>query len=61
MHGLGLYIKLDIFVARMLYVWSLSHNAAVPIAINQNTYFISLNTYTPMFAWGAVSSNKNRT
>ena len=33
MHGLGLGIRLDSFVAHMFYEWSLSHNEAVPIAI----------------------------
>ena len=34
MHGLGLCIKLDSFVAHMFYEWLFSHNTAVPIAIN---------------------------
>ena len=36
MHGLGLCIKVDSFVAHMFYAWSFSHNIAVPIAKKQN-------------------------
>ena len=39
MHGLGLCIKLDSFVAHMFYVWSFSHNTAVPIAIKKILYY----------------------
>ena len=33
------------------------NNVEVPIAIKHNTYYISLDTYTNVFAWGAVNSN----
>ena len=33
MHGLGLFNKVNSYVAHMLYAWSLSHNKAVTIAI----------------------------
>ena len=36
MHGLGLWIKVDSCVTHMFYVWPLSHNTSVPIAINKN-------------------------
>ena len=42
MHGLGLCIKLNCFVAHMFYAWSFSHDTAVPISINQNKYFVFL-------------------
>ena len=56
-----LCINLDNFVANMFYTWSLSHNIEVPIPINNNKYFLSLNTYTTVFYWGAGNKNKNRT
>ena len=43
----------------MFYAWLFSHNSAVPIAKNKNEYFLSLNTNTAVFAWGAGNSNKN--
>ena len=61
MHGLGLCIKLNSFVAHMFYAWSFSHNTVVQIAIKHNRKFLSLNTYTNVFTWGNVNSNKNRT
>ena len=33
LHGLGLCIKVDSYVAHMFYAWSFSHNTAVPISI----------------------------
>ena len=42
----------------MFYTWSLSHNKELPIPINNNNYFISLHTYTTLFAWGDGSLNK---
>ena len=60
MHGLGLCIKVDSYVAHMFYAWSFSHDTAVPIAKNKNNYFLSLNTNTTLFAWVAVNLNKNR-
>ena len=50
MHGLGLCIRLNSFVAHMFYAWLFIHNTSVPIYINQNKYFLSLNTYATMFA-----------
>ena len=58
---MGLCVKLDSFVAHMFYVGSFSNNTAVPNVINQNKYFLSLNTYTIVFYWGACNLNKNRT
>ena len=46
MYGLGLCIKVDSYVAHMLYAWSFCNNTEVPIAINRNKYFISLNKNT---------------
>ena len=60
MHGLGLCIKVNSYVARMFYAWSFSHNTAVTIAKKKNKYFLSLNTNTTVFAWGSCNSNKNR-
>ena len=37
-HGLGLCIKLNSFVAHMFYVWSFGHNRAVPISTKKNGY-----------------------
>ena len=59
MHGLGLCINVDSYVAHMFYAWSLSHNPEVPIAKKKNKYFLSLNTNTTIFGWGAGNSNKN--
>ena len=56
MHGLGLCIKVDSYVAHIFYAWLFSHNTAVPIAKKN---FLSLNKNTTVFAWGAVNSNKN--
>ena len=61
MHGLGLCIKVDSYVAHMLYAWSFSYNTEVPIAINKNKYFLCLNTKNTAFNWGDGNSNKNRT
>ena len=60
MHGLGLCIQVDSYVAHMFYTWSFIHNTAVTISINRNIYFISLNTNTTVFAWGGGNPNKNR-
>ena len=60
MHGMGLYIKVDSYVANMFYAWSLSYNTPVPVYIDKNKHFVSLNTYTTVFSWGAGNSNKNR-
>ena len=59
MHGLGLFIKVDSYVAHMFYAWSFSHNKSVPIAKNKNKYFLSFNTNTTVFDLGAGNSNKN--
>ena len=58
MHGLGLCIKVDNYLAHMFYEWSFSHNTTVQIDINMNKYFLSLNTNTTVFDWGAGNSNK---
>ena len=49
MHGQGLCIKLNSYVAHMLYAWSFSHNKSVPIAIKQNKYYLYLNIYQFFF------------
>ena len=41
MHGLGLCIKVDSYVAHMFYAWSFSHNTAFRISINK-IFFILL-------------------
>ena len=40
------------------YKWSFSHNKNVPIAIQHNKYYLSLDKYTTVFSWGSVTSNK---
>ena len=60
MHGLGLCIKVDSYVAHMFYAWSFSYNISVPIALKNNNFLISLNTYTNLFSWGAGNYNKIR-
>ena len=61
MRGLRLCFKVDSYVAHMFFAWPFSHNTAVPINVDNNEYFISLNTNTIVFSWGAVNSNTNRT
>ena len=58
MHGLGLCIKVDSYVAHMFYACSFSHNTAVPIAKNNNKDFLSLNKNTTLFYWGDGNPNK---
>ena len=60
-HGLGLFIKFNIYLSHMFYACSFSHNTSAPIAINQNKYILSVNTYTIVFACVDGNSNKNRT
>ena len=36
MHGLGLCIKVDSYVAHFFYAWSFSYNTAAPIAKKKN-------------------------
>ena len=50
MHGLVLFIRLYSYVARMFYACSFSNNTAVPIAKNNNKYFLSLNKNTTVFS-----------
>ena len=52
MHGLVIFIKLNSFVSHMFYARSLINNTGLPISIYQNKYYLSLDTYTPVFAWG---------
>ena len=59
MHGLGLYIKVDSYVAHMLYAYSFSHNTTVPINKKNKKYLLSLNTNTTAFASGYGNPNKN--
>ena len=61
MNGIGSCIKLNSFVSHMFYAWSFINNTEVPIAIKQKKYYLSLNTYTTMFAWGADNLNKYQT
>ena len=61
MHIMGLCIKLNAFVEHMLYVWSFSQNKSLSIDINHDKYFLSLNKYTTVFAWGYGNLNKNKT
>ena len=58
MHVLVLCIKVDSYVAHMFYAWSFGNNTEVPIAIKKNKYFISFNTHTTIFYWGAGNYNK---
>ena len=51
MHGLGLFIKVHMYVSYMLYSWSWSHNTAVQIARTKNKNLLFLNTHTTVFAW----------
>ena len=60
MHGMGLCIKVDSYVVHMLHEWSFGHNKEVLISSNKKKYFISLNTYTTVLAWGVGHSNKHR-
>ena len=57
MNVLGLSFKSNSIAAHMFYKWSLSNNTSVQTSINQNTYFLSLNTCTTVFSW--VSDNPN--
>ena len=57
-HGLGLCIKVDFYVAHMFYAWSLSHNEEFPIAVKNNKYPLSMNTHTTLFYWSSGNSNK---
>ena len=61
MHGLGLCIKVDSYVAHMFYACSFIHNTAVPIYIKNNKYFLYFNTNTTVFSWGDGNYNKNWT
>ena len=56
MHGLVLCIKVDNYVAHMLYTWSFSHNTAVTIAINNKNYFLPLSKNTTVFDYGSCNS-----
>ena len=60
-HGLGLCINVDSYVAHLLYVWSFSNIKSVLIDIKKNKYFLSLNRNTTIFAWEAGNFNKNTT
>ena len=42
MHGLGLWIKIDIYVAHIFYAWLFSHNASVLVYTNKNKPFFNL-------------------
>ena len=59
MHGLGICMKADSYVAHFFCAWLFSNNTAFPIAKNNNKCFLSLNTNTIVFDWRAGNSNKN--
>ena len=61
MHVLGLFIKVDSYVAPTFYACSFSHNKAVPIAIKKNKCFLSLNKNTTEISCVYGNSNKNWT
>ena len=61
MHRLVFCIKVDSYVAHMFYAWAFSHNTGVPISIEKNKYFLSLNTYTTVLTWGYGNLKKNKT
>ena len=58
-HGLLLCINVDSYVVHIFYAFLFGHNKAVPISINKNKCFISLNTHTTTLAWVSGNSNKN--
>ena len=58
MHGFGLCIKVDSYLAHLFYAWSFSHNTSFPTAKKKNKYFLSLNKNTTLFSWVAGNSNK---
>ena len=59
MHGLGIFIKLNSLVSHMFYARSFINNIELPISIDQNKYYLSLDTYIPVFAWGDGNNIKN--
>ena len=61
MHGLGLCIKLNSFLAHMFYAGSFVHNSTVTICIKQIRCVLSLNKYTTVFSWVTGNSKNNRT
>ena len=58
MNVIGSRIKLNSYVAHMLYAWLFSHNASVTIDIKQNKNYISLVTHTTVFYSCYGNSNK---
>ena len=60
-HGVVLFIKLNIFVVQMFYSWSLIYNTAVPSYIKQNKCYLYLYAYNIVFAWFDENSNKKPT
>ena len=54
MHGIGLFIKLNSYVAHMFYTWSFGHNTEV----TTEKYHLSLNSYGTVFAWCGGNINK---
>ena len=61
MHGLGLCIKLDSYMAHMFYAWSFDYNILVPISIKNNKCFLYFNKNYILFSWGYGNSNKKIT
>ena len=41
MRGMGLCIKVDIYVAHMFYAWSINNITAFPIPMKNNTYLFT--------------------
>ena len=58
MEGLVICIKLNSYIAHILYAWSFIHNVSVPILIKHNKYYLSLYTNTTVFAWGDINQFK---
>ena len=61
MHGMGLCIRVDIYVVHMFYARTFSNNTSVSIDTKKEKYFLSLNTNATVFYWGTGNSNKNIT
>ena len=51
MHGLGLCMKIKIYVTHMFHAWSLIQNKDITIELKDNKYHLSLDIYTTIFVW----------
>ena len=58
MHRIGLWIKVDSYVAYMFYLWSFIHNTSFPIAIKKlkEIYFLEYKHFC--ISWEAGNYNK---